>query len=508
LGYKAGNVLSTLLQLGHARVADLENATKFKTADKTNLNTNHVQQNRVSDRQDLHSTLYRLIRAGYVCKVHNRSFYPIADRKNEMEDSVKRAYFPDGKISGPKARIEFAMKFNTKKEEWDREETDISAFVEKKSSGRNRPVGGTNGSDEVEYTLKGNLVLRVNFEKCAVAMRSDKLVGHVQRYFGPSTARVFEAYLYYLEERISRCEKPIDMASEGNIDDDDDTANTRKIRDQIIATTVQQVYQFVQRHPDRFDLTETQSQDTSTASSVAGDEDQHVAKKARLSTSAKPNQNTNEKLDSEYDVKQRIKNHLLLLSESGMTTYINNDQYGNFSIDLYSLGNRLKRNEVESIIHARFGPLAARIIRILRKNGKLDEKQICSMSFSRPKEVRALLDEMHAAGFAESQEIPRDNTRQPGRALYLWFFDQQRTERVVLDVSCKAMARCMQRLNVQRDRVKSVIEKAERTDVVGQEEKLLTEGDKMHLKNWREEEEKLLCQISRIDDCVAVIRDF
>ena len=70
------------------------------------------------------------------------------------------------------------------------------------------------------------------------------------------------------------------------------------------------------------------------------------------------------------------------------------------------------------------------------------------------------------------------------------------------------MARCLQRVKVEREAVQTVIEKAERTDVVGKEEEYLGVGERVALEEWREREERLLGEVGRLDDLVAVLRDF
>jgi len=115
---------------------------------------------------------------------------------------------------------------------------------------------------------------------------------------------------------------------------------------------------------------------------------------------------------------------------------------------------------------------------------------------------------MQEAGYVDTQEIPRDNSRQPSRTIYLWFYDQDRMRKLVLNDVYKAMSRLLQRIKVERERVHTVIEKAERLDVRGHEDKYLTKVEREALWAWRECEEKLLVQLSRQDDLVALLRDF
>ena len=47
-----------------------------------------------------------------------------------------------------------------------------------------------------------------------------------------------------------------------------------------------------------------------------------------------------------------------------------------------------------------------------------------------------------------------------------------------------------------------------RIDVVGKEEQYLSKGERAALVDWKKREEKMLAQLSRLDDMVAVLRDF
>lgn len=120
----------------------------------------------------------------------------------------------------------------------------------------------------------------------------------------------------------------------------------------------------------------------------------------------------------------------------------------------------------------------------------------------------SVLANMQEAGFVETQEVPKDASRQPSRSLYLWFFNQERVAKLLLFDSYKVMTRLVERIQVQKSFRQEVIAKAERLDVVGHEDEYLTAGDRLHLREWREEEEKLLTQLTRLDDMVALLRDF
>ena len=207
-----------------------------------------------------------------------------------------------------------------------------------------------------------------------------------------------------------------------------------------------------------------------------------------------------------------IRQHLLLLAEHSLrfVEYIKRTptKPEQWTVNFRSLARQLRQMELENTIATRFGPGATRLVRIFQEKGKLDEKAITSIGLINQKLMRSILTAMHEAGLLELQEIPRDNARQPSRTMFLWYFDPERSRQKLLEETYKAMARCLQRARVEKEGVQLTIDKANRTDVVGKEEEYLGVDERMALSTWREKEERLLGEVGRLDDLVAVLRDF
>lgn len=206
-----------------------------------------------------------------------------------------------------------------------------------------------------------------------------------------------------------------------------------------------------------------------------------------------------------------IKQHLHLLAEDEHEfVRLNEKDNGlvEWSVDFHGLSGQLRQYELERTITARFGTVATRMIRIFLDKGKLDEKQISNLALIHQKQMRAALTVMHEAGHLELQEVPRDNNRQPSRTMFLWYFDPERCRQLVVEQTYKAMARCLQRAKVERLAIQTLIDKAERTDVVGNEDQYLSVEERVVLSRWREKEEKLLGEVARLDDLVGVLRDY
>ena len=160
------------------------------------------------------------------------------------------------------------------------------------------------------------------------------------------------------------------------------------------------------------------------------------------------------------------------------------------------------------IITTRYGQPAARLTRLLSERGKVDEKNLCSLSLLNQKSMRSYLTTLHKAGIIQLQEIPRDNSRNPQRTLYLWYFDAERCKVKILQESYKTMVRCLQRVQVEGDKVKGTLEKASRTDVIGREEEFLGVQEREALEKWRQVEERIWGELGRLDELVGILRDF
>ncbi|KAL8648160.1 MAG: hypothetical protein Q9210_005154 [Variospora velana] len=123
--------------------------------------------------------------------------------------------------------------------------------------------------------------------------------------------------------------------------------------------------------------------------------------------------------------------------------------------------------------------------------------------------MRTLLHSMHRAGHIELQELPKDgNQRRPGTTSFYWFFDPERMRRRVLEETYKTMGNLLRRARVEREGVRGVVEKSERTDVVGREDEFLGDEELKALHEWRGKEERIWGEVARLDDLVAVLRDF
>lgn len=120
-GEKAAGVVAMVLQIGHCTIGDLagvfdfdeQGASKVNTPAQNGNGVNGVHNSEPEDPRkigslaELHHILRKLLRAGFLMKLGERSFKPNADVEDELGAIVMKEDFPDGKITGPKKQAEF-----------------------------------------------------------------------------------------------------------------------------------------------------------------------------------------------------------------------------------------------------------------------------------------------------------------------------------------------------------------------------------------------------------------
>ncbi|KDR81424.1 hypothetical protein GALMADRAFT_221286 [Galerina marginata CBS 339.88] len=89
-------------------------------------------------------------------------------------------------------------------------------------------------------------------------------------------------------------------------------------------------------------------------------------------------------------------------------------------VEFETIGQRLRQNIVESVARYKHGENGVRILRLLSKTGKMDEKQISKVVMLAPKDVRPLLVSLSADALISTQEVPKSADRNPTRTFYLW----------------------------------------------------------------------------------------
>lgn len=104
--------------------------------------------------------------------------------------------------------------------------------------------------------------------------------------------------------------------------------------------------------------------------------------------------------------------------------------------------------------------------------------------------------------------MPKTADRAASRTIFLWYYDPDRARLNILHDIYKTLTRTLQRIGHERNEVLPLLEKAERTDIVGKEEEYLSKAELGAIKRFKIVEEKLLGQVGRLDRQVMIFRDF
>lgn len=362
----------------------------------------------------------------------------------------------------------------------------------------------------------------VNLEKCMVAMRSEHLVQHAKQYLGHITAGVYRALLTALEGKI------------------------RSVREDLVQYEDEDEEEEAQPVASVMEVADLVDPDLDLAAGING------AKSDRPNGGPKAKKKGTIEYDNDFSdigIKKeaesddegtngyssmRTKNRRLDLVEQHLKLLEEHEKefcrrpgaagQSEWRVNFPVLSKVLVNAEIDTTIDRRFGRVAVRVARMLRQEGRLEEKGVAQKCLKHVKEIRGILAQMQAAGFLESQEVPKDQYRQPTRSLYLWFFDEKKVAQLVLHQSYQAIARCMQRMDVEQEKFQQILDKRERlratnpdaarSFIIGKTGMLEEEGaplsgvEKQQLAMWRETQEKLLTQVKRLDDVVGVMRDF
>ena len=392
--------------------------------------------------------------------------------------------------------------------------------------------------------LQDDLILRINREKCALAMRTEQLVDLAARHLGDSTAQAYRYLLQHFEKILDRCNDELEepLLDDSSDEEDEPKSKARLALDRLPSVTNNQLLREI---PNSVDL----------ASGLQLDEDSDVN---GTSSHDLPNGHASEH-DEDYQFRLRaeakrkratsLDQHLKILSEDprGFVKWNGSNGGGEWKVDFRSLSQTLVQHQIETTITSRLNSEHARVFRVLVSKGKLDEKQVSTIAMFRPKDCRQALTCLHEEGLIEVQEVPRDNYRTPKSTIYLYHFNQNRVRLRMLDDIYKTQLRFLQRMKFERASVKEVIDRIEamesgeldpvqyrksslsmngsanESDDQDKEyseetkksyqkqlkaKKISEDHDRKQFKLWRAKHGMLMVQLSRLDELVAVFRDF
>lgn len=567
-GKKAANVMSNLLTLGHTRIADLRDAyfppdtesdddsddgvvngagLKRKRANGTHVNgnaatngvvngvpaelddikpdpdaptngasktaktngTTHATTNgddtRESDEIENEDELYDIIRLlverGWVRTVTETQYLSPGDMHDMLQSRAIEEELNGGAMTGTKDKDKVHRKTQLLKRQIRDEWLEVPNISRKRGAkdsqynGSNKRVkinGSRYNSASNASSPEDDLVIRVNPEKASVAMRTEQLVQLVEQRMGPTTAHIYQAMLRMLEAHTPRCyeEFPDPPLPVGEVASDVGMDPRFLVNARDLAKKL----------PKDFDVCEGLDPHAVTAVTRKG----YVHRSNTLSVPTDPS-----KLSMDEKT-QLVDKHIRLLAEDPLhfATWHSRAGFSQWHIEFDEIAKQLIQAEVENTISARKGALGVKLIRALRKKGKLDERATCNAMMMTAADIRGIVNDLTVQGFVQTQEIPKVERREAKHSLHLVWYDRQRAREKLLHDTYKGMVRILQRVAFEREKVQPLLSKAERSDVVGNESKWLSKGELDALQKWKEVQEKLLLQLEREDDLVATLRDF
>lgn len=326
----------------------------------------------------------------------------------------------------------------------------------------------------------------MNYEKWSVVLRNRQLVQFASRFLGEEISLVYRVLLNLMEDKILRCTDVLQATEDDEWDEDHfQTFTTLEIMDAL------RPYSNNEQNGEPPKCHDPSAYDHSDLEQI-------------LSSTDKSH------LGIIHGDRQLLNEHLGSLSEDPrrFVTKVGAKGGGEWKVEFNNLSRILIQLEIEIYVTACFGSVASRIVRILYDKGKLDEKKIGDFALLRPRDLRSALTALQAAGIVDVQSVPRDASRQTSKTIFLWSFEQDQCRRLMLINTYKAMSRLMQRASSEQKKYQSVLEKAERTDVVGNEAQYLSAAENLALDMWNNTEKGLLTQLWRLDDLVSILRDF
>ncbi|KAJ5176471.1 DNA-directed RNA polymerase III subunit rpc3 [Penicillium canariense] len=560
LGEYAARVMEMILYLGHAPIKHLESLPELRQLkpavpngvhkdeeqelqetendmeleDDTNgangANGDHVEEEEQKP-APLNSTLKALASHGYILRVKDAHFQSPED--NYIEAHKAAANRSDIKMLKGKRQQE-ALLLKTEEILAQRTDGDLSEglmvnglprgvkrkFVNGISDSASKRLqtghNGVNGDhvdedgEENDWSededgfdnipMESGLVVRVNYEKLDVALRNARFVEMAEQDAPPTTAKVYEGLLRRIEYITKRCRDTDEIPREGEEGEQFSVPiETYKIVDAVdshldLSSSIGPL------NPATEALNRRGKRPLENG--VNGD---HHDEEEEEQEEAKGDDDDNG-VSRAFEINQHLK--LLEQAPHNLASHVNLSEGIKWRVGFRGLARKLRHLELERLVEMRYGDVALRVLRVLHAKGKLDEKRLQEISLLPFKDLRQTLASMQSGGFVDLQEVPKDAQRQPSKTIFLWYFDPDRVCSSVLEDTYKAMSRTLQRIKFERTLRRDFLDKTERSDVKGNEERWLSEGELEQLQRWRDMEAVLLGVVSRLDDMVAVLRDY
>ncbi|KAF1990682.1 hypothetical protein K402DRAFT_417451 [Aulographum hederae CBS 113979] len=340
--------------------------------------------------------------------------------------------------------------------------------------------GGSSRANNVDLQ-----VVRVNYRQTSVALRTHRLVAFASKHCHVTTAGVYDAVLRAMEPKIFARDRTI--TSDGK-----PSAQTSP----IIAVTLLEVIPLL--HP---------SVDVKSGIYLEGELN------VGMRTAVVPNHSHDfDPSKPEYaGYMALVERHIEALCTHGhrFVDRAKSVKYGEkqWTVDFTRMQKVLFDEELSSTCRAKFGSFTTRVFRTVMKAGRLEDKTIVSKCLKKPKEVREALNRLERAEFLTYLELPKDKSGLSSKTIYLWTCNRHNLANALLEEAYTTMSKLVSKSEFEKISVRPVTEKANRPDVVGNEEKYLTNVEKEVLRKHSRAQQMIAMAINRCDDMVFTLRD-
>lgn len=562
-GAAAKDVVQSLLLLGQTRISDLvaayqekiDQAKKAKQeaddddpfAEPNGVNGDaHSAKKQpdlvVKSTAQLNSVICRLVEAELIDVVHPNTFETAYDVLKSVEREVMDTHFPAG-IKGTKAKIEVEEKIADGLRKVRLESKSLKRKLEQNGTAAKRRKLFMNGAasngtheEDADPVLDARQVIRINYEKCLVDLRNRRLVQFATDTIGETTAYVYGVLLKHLTKALPRCrlDPKIDISEEhlevgkGYVTTDEILDSLKTSVDLSLGLGKQSQDKFSSRAAERIQENPPKKKlileadvdgDASADEDDGEDGDGYDSDASMTDADYKPDQTNGNangtrvqfangvRGDNKLDRPGQLRQHLLLLAESSQR-FVRHCGHNEWTVDFAPLMQVLKEAELDSVIEQQCGRPGLRLVRILRAKGKLDEKAILTIALMRKNEIQQKMLQMMTAGFVHTQEVPRDTKADVKKSFFLWYTDVDKSLNKLLAHSYKSMLHCLQFLEVRRQKEKDVLKLTRRSDVRGREKDVMRKEYYDRYSQFQDHEKRLFAQMMRLDDLIALLKDF
>lgn len=380
------------------------------------------------------------------------------------------------------------------------------------SHGTKRVRRSQAGLGESKYTINPETVLSVNHDKFLLVFRNDELAKLAAKTIGPVTAAVYRQLLQCYESKLFRCSQPVTQTADFFIT----TMSVMQGLDPTLdlkGSIVMPTYGGAAKRKAMDDDDEEQtvgSNGTKKLKTVAGPfimDDGSGEDENEYNEDAYDLENdTNNKKMTFSDVAK----HLELLANSPLKLLVKagNRGGGEWFVPFAELRETLKRVSYEQMVENRYGPLALRVLRIIKDKGMVNDELMARTALLRADTIAQLASTLHDFGALDLQEVPRSNDRTPVKTYFLWFHNPKRAYSIVLQDMYKALSRMYKRILEERKEHPVLLAKLDREDVKENEDMYLTAAEKKEIWELRSTEEKLLVQINRLQALTRIFAEY